>query len=1268
MPSPLFFKVLTDFFPFFLSVKKTTGKTTATMSEVFLSSEEERRILQTIAEFKASGHSEPGGGGAGAGAGAGATTASDRTIDKIYSQLEELKFETKDIEAALTATGGRCGIDPALEWLCVNVPPERLPESMLGKKYRPAQPAPAPGLSLEIVRPKTPSEKPKGSGDDEGDDDENAEVELDDDDWKLPDKFNDLMKPTPKLNIQRPSATATATPQKKQQQQTSQQQQKKGVENYKVSELKPAPEEPLIPKSWTGKTPAMILNEWCQRHKCQKPEYMTDKAPPGLHRVRVRVYNEKKVPIDAVCDTAYETAPSAKNAAAVRGLFLLGPSEQLYKMYPPYFKDMWLSWATAEKEKALALKQEKVTKHETFARSLKGSKAQQQQQQAQQSSQQTQQESPQQPKKSVAITRKRGEGGDKQRAQAQAELEAKSTRLYEELQRRRRQGEYLERLGKRERLPAWGAREALVKAVGGSQVTVVTGQTGCGKSTQVPQFILDAADEAGRGGECSIVCTQPRRISAVSLATRVAYERCEEVGTCVGYHVHLRAVRSAATRLLFCTTGILLRRLQGDAGLRGVTCVIVDEVHERDIDTDFLLAVLKRMIAAGSALKVVLMSATVDAQRFAEYFGGAPVVDMGAGKHHRVEEVFLEDIIEKAHYVLPPDSPYARSSSLTTTRQGSVRVRVGGELVDMPWEDFYEAYAGSEPLASAGIDARRYSRTTMGSLERLDPARINYELLEETIKLIDSSSSSSSSSNPSSSSGESAPGAVLVFLPGMAEIQAAVDQLHGIRGLRWPLALVPLHSTLGHADQQRAFERAPRGKRKVILATNIAETSITIDDIVYVIDTGRVKEFRYDRRRHLRCLTETWVSRASSGQRRGRAGRVADGVCYRLYTSAKFAAMDEFQTPEIKRIPLEELCLQILLLGFGPVDKFLAETLDPPTTPMIVSALTTLRDVGALVDAPGSASGGGSSQDNSLFSARLTALGRHLAALPVDVHVGKVLIYGCVFGCVGTALTLAAALSTISPFINSPLASIDDANRSRKNFVVPASRFSDHLALVQAFREWQSARRAGGASGERRFCAENMLSIMRLREISELRMQLKELLEPLGFEAAATADSGISDDTAVVEAVICAGLYPRVLRIERRPGAPRPVLLTATKEKVFVHPASVNRDNLKNLRADWLVYHEMVKSARVLVRDCTPITPRTLLLLGGNRVDIKFLEGKIVMDNWIEFKVHPHEAALFKKMRDLLAVALEEKFADPGTTKLSSIITTIVSLLKVRQI
>lgn len=313
-------------------------------------------------------------------------------------------------------------------------------------------------------------------------------------------------------------------------------------------------------------------------------------------------------------------------------------------------------------------------------------------------------------------------------------------------------------------------------------------------------------------------------------------------------------------------------------------------------------------------------------------------------------------------------------------------------------------------------------------------------------------------------------GAVLVFMSGIGEISraiTAIEQLAARLGKRQDLWLLPLHGSLSPADQQRVFQRPQRGVRKVVVCTNVAETSITIDDCVYVIDSGKMKEMQYEAEGRLSSLVEKDVSVANARQRRGRAGRVRPGHCFRLFTEKKHSSLPAHQTPEIHRVPLERLCLLVRFLGLGRPKMFLQQLLDPPDETGIVAALQHLRSLGAF------------DEKNAL-----TPLGSHLASMPVDAQIGKLLVYGALLRCPEQILTIAAGLSGKSPFLRDAVA---DQTKQR----LSGRYMSDHLALLGAVQAWQQKRRESGASAARSLCVEMGLHSEGLKQLWETRAQVR---------------------------------------------------------------------------------------------------------------------------------------------------------------------------------
>ncbi|XP_018520968.1 LOW QUALITY PROTEIN: probable ATP-dependent RNA helicase DHX34 [Lates calcarifer] len=535
-------------------------------------------------------------------------------------------------------------------------------------------------------------------------------------------------------------------------------------------------------------------------------------------------------------------------------------------------------------------------------------------------------------------------------------------------------------------LPIFQYRDRIVELVRSHPVVVVAGDTGCGKSTQVPQYLLSA-------GFNHIACTQPRRIACISLAKRVSFESLNQYGSKVGYQIRFETTRTPATKLLFLTEGLLLRQIQQDGTLSQYQVVIVDEVHERHLHCDFLLGVLRSLVAERPDLRLILMSATINIKLFSDYFSSAPVLQV-PGRLFPIQVIYQP---------IPPEE---------------------------------------QPSRSEKLDPRPYLRILQGIDQRYPP--------EER-------------------------GDLLLFLSGVAEISTIQEacQIYATHTRRW--IVLPLHSTLSLAQQDKVFDIAPPGVRKCIISTNIAETSVTIDGVRFVVDSGKVKEMSFDPKAKMQRLQEFWISRASSEQRKGRAGRTGPGVCYRLYAESDYDAFAPYPVPEIHRVALDSLILQMKSMCLGDPLSFVF--IDPPPAASIQTAVTYLKEQGAL--------------DNA---GELTSIGRLLAQLPVDVVIGKMLVLGSLFNLVEPVLTVSAALSVQSPFLRSSQHNPDCATARQPLH----SNQGDPFTLLSTFNAWVEVKGERGG-GSRKWCRRRGLEEQRLYEMVNLRRQFKDLLRSHGL-------------------------------------------------------------------------------------------------------------------------------------------------------------------------
>ncbi|RYP20421.1 hypothetical protein DL765_002797 [Monosporascus sp. GIB2] len=768
-------------------------------------------------------------------------------------------------------------------------------------------------------------------------------------------------------------------------------------------------------------------------------------------------------------------------------------------------------------------------------------------------------------------------------------------RSREEWQRRQESAGFKEMLAQRQKLPAWQVRERLVATVAQNQVTIIAGETGSGKSTQSVQFILDDLYSKGFGTAANIICTQPRRISALGLADRVSDERCSQIGKEVGYSIRGENKTSHETKITFVTTGVLLRRLQTSGGstddvvasLANVSHVVLDEVHERSLDTDFLLSIIRDVLKKRKDLKLVLMSATLDAATFKNYFA-TEGLEVGlveiAGRTYPVEDYYLDDIIQ-----------------ITGFTVGNDRFRDEGSF-------------DSEDSAKDPVNK---------TIQRLG-SRINYSLLLETAKAIDAELYHSNMK-----------GGILIFLPGVAEINQTVNQLRSVSSLH----VLPLHASLDTRDQRRVFASPPAGKRKVVVATNVAEPSITIDDIVAVIDTGRVKETSFDPQNNMRKLEETWASRAACKQRRGRARRVQAGKCYKLYTRNLEQQMAERPEPEIRRVPLEQLCLSVRAMGTRDVGGFLARTPTPPETTAVEGAVAMLRRMGAL------------------DGEELTALGRQLAVIPADLRCGKLMVYGAIFGCLDEAITIAAILSTRSPFVSPPPDRRDAARKARMRF---SAGDGDLLTDLRAFLQWNAMAADRVPQRQvRQFCDDSFLSYQTLTDIAATRVQYHSALAEIGIVPPARPKAV---PMALVRALTASAFTPQIARIqfpdkkftasvsgavELDPEARTIKYFTRDNGRVFVHPSSTLFDSQGfSGGAAFVSYFSMISTSKIFIRDLTPFNAFTLLLFSG-AIELDTLGRGLVVDGWLRLRGWARIGVLVSRLRGMVDNIIAMKVGDP---------------------
>ncbi|KAJ5098704.1 ATP-dependent RNA helicase DHX8 [Penicillium argentinense] len=613
----------------------------------------------------------------------------------------------------------------------------------------------------------------------------------------------------------------------------------------------------------------------------------------------------------------------------------------------------------------------------------------------------------------------------------------------------------------RESLPVFKFRKQLLDAVKDNQLMIVVGDTGSGKTTQLTQYLA----EAGYGNNGIIGCTQPRRVAAMSVAKRVSEEVGCRLGAEVGYTIRFEDCTSPETQIKYMTDGMLQREILLDPDLKKYSVIMLDEAHERTIATDILFGLLKKTVERRPDLRLIVTSATLDAEKFSEYFNGCPIFSI-PGRTFPVEIMYSKE----------PESDY------------------------------------------------------------LDAALITVMQIHLT----------------------EAAGDILVFLTGQEEIDTSCEILYERMKALGPsvpeLVILPVYSALPSEMQSRIFEPAPPGGRKVIIATNIAETSITIDNIYYVIDPGFVKQNAYDPKLGMDSLVVTPVSQAQAKQRAGRAGRTGPGKCFRLYTEAAYQSeMLPTTIPEIQRQNLSHTILMLKAMGINDLLHF--DFMDPPPTNTMLSALEELYALSALDD-----------------EGLLTRLGRKMADFPMEPALAKVLIASVDMGCSDEMLSIVAMLSITSVFYR-PKEKQQQADQKKAKFHDP---HGDHLTLLNVYNSWKHSKFSNA------WCFENFIQARQIRRAQDVRQQLFGIMNRYRHKIVSCGR-----DTMKVRQALCTGFFRNAARKDPQEGYK--TLVEGTP--VYMHPSSA----LFGKPSEHVIYHDLVLTSKEYMHCTTSIEPKWLV-------------------------------------------------------------------------
>lgn len=786
------------------------------------------------------------------------------------------------------------------------------------------------------------------------------------------------------------------------------------------------------------------------------------------------------------------------------------------------------------------------------------------------------------------------------------------------------------------RLPASKFSTQILNMVSGNVYSIIVGATGSGKTTQVPQIILDHFMKSGKGAECNILCTQPRIIGAISVAKRVAEERGQQVGDQIGHRVRLDTNPPMhGGSITYCTTGVVLRQLQRSADyvFDKISHLIIDEVHTRDIVSDFTLAVLKnavleRIRSGKKVPRIVIMSATMESELFASYLEindpkigsiKCPTLQV-PGRVFSVRETYLDGILKTLDDALGDASMLGVYQEETTKK-------------------YLEAEAR---LSNTRLPACLGSLDDLESLHvkdiQSDSERIPLALVVATITHIAATTKG---------------GAILVFLTGFEVLLKVQSMLEAQRSMgvdfqnpsKYRVFL--LHSALTE-DQNDVFGPMPEGCRKIILSTNIAETSVTIPDVEYVVDCGKHREYIFDQYTQTSSLPPTWISLSSSRQRAGRAGRVQNGHYYALFSEKRSALLSRVETAEILRIDLQQTCLSVKGLSGSPkIRDFLTQTVERPSPAAVDAAIANLTELGAIT-----------------YEEEITPLGRLLNKLPMHPSLGMMVLLGVIYKCFDPILVLAASSTENRRLFISSSVGLDKKAADNKKIEFAAESRSDHLGIINAFNQFRRVLISDGKSAMEEFARDSFLGSIAFTNIIAVAGQLEGQLEMGGIIPFNYDKTGLQYGVpSLNENSSKQGLIRAIIAACTRVASRRSPNLydTPARNKVIVHPGSVNVTvtNPRTERLFWTIRQRLLAYSSIslssgdiisaFMRDTTEISPLIAVLFCRDLSVPWLMDGNpnaiLTVDDWINVEVPQESADKLASLRRELRGMEKESFA-----------------------